>query len=170
MLEAIYASLGIDDEILERYVPPRQQEAAGADLDVLGMTEDGRTLKATRATIQQWTGLQHAAGRAGILIHVTSAFRSVEYQAHLIARKLEAGQTLSAILAVNALPGFSEHHTGCALDLFSPPHPPLVTTFENTPAFAWLTEHADEFGFSLSYPRNNTAGFTFEPWHWRFNP
>ena len=29
----------------------------------------------------------------------------------------------------------------------------LVEEFEQTPAFAWLREHAREFGFALSYPR-----------------
>ena len=25
------------------------------------------------------------------------------------------------------------------------------------------------FGFTLSYPRDNPAGFAFEPWHWAMN-
>jgi D-alanyl-D-alanine carboxypeptidase len=71
---------------------------------------------------------------------------------------------------VNAIPGFSEHHTGRALDLHAGDGKPLETTFENHPAFAWLCDNAAEFNFHLSYPRNNPSGIDYEPWHWCFAP
>jgi D-alanyl-D-alanine carboxypeptidase len=45
----------------------------------------------------------------------------------------------------------------------------LEVDFEQTAAFAWLTAHAHEFGFRLSYPRGNEWGFQYEPWHWCFD-
>jgi len=36
-------------------------------------------------------------------------------------------------------------------------------------SYTWLTKHAAEYGFSLSYPENNPTGIDFEPWHWRFD-
>jgi D-alanyl-D-alanine carboxypeptidase len=83
-----------------------------------------------------------------------------------VRRKLAAGVSVEDVLCVNAPPGFSEHHTGRALDLTTPRSPVLETGFEQTPAFAWLLSRADEFGFVLSYPRGNPCGFQYEPWHW----
>ena len=38
--------------------------------------------------------------------------------------------------------------------------------FENTNAYKWLTSHAQDFGFELSFPPNNLQGVSYEPWHW----
>ena len=97
---------------------------------------------------------------------IVSGFRSIEYQASLIRNKLESGQSLSEILAVNAAPGFSEHHTGHAIDIASPGSRPLTEEFEASTAFAWLQQEASRFGFSMTYPRENQQGFIYEPWHW----
>ena len=45
-----------------------------------------------------------------------------------------------------------------------------VTSVELSDGFAWLSHSAHQFGFSLSYPRDNPLGFIYEPWHWCFNP
>ena len=37
-----------------------------------------------------------------------------------------------------AAPGYSEHHTGRAVDLTTPACDPLAEEFENTQAFDWL--------------------------------
>ena len=71
-------------------------------------------------------------------------------QAALIAVKLRGGRGLDDILSVIAAPGFSEHHSGDALDLTKPGTEPLSEAFETTPAFDWLPAHAADFGFSLS--------------------
>ena len=34
---------------------------------------------------------------------------------------------------------------------------------------AWLTRNGGEFGFSMTYPRDNEHGFIYEPWHWALN-
>lgn len=73
---------------------------------------------------------------------------------------------MQQILEVSAAPGFSEHHTGRALDLTTPGGPVLEEPFEHTDAFAWLSESAGSFGFHLSYPRGNSHGIAYEPWHW----
>ena len=70
------------------------------------------------------------------------------------------------IPAIIPIPGFSEHHTGRALDLSTPGSEPLSEAFDQTAAFDWLNTHARRFEFSMSYPRNNTTGINYEPWHW----
>ncbi|HET6806418.1 MAG TPA: M15 family metallopeptidase [Frateuria sp.] len=109
-----------------------------------------------------------AAARESVVLQPVSGFRSFGYQRRLLRRKLDRGTPLAAVLEVNALPGFSEHHSGCALDLTTPGVPAADAAFAGTPAFAWLVAHAGDYGFSLSYPPGNRQGIVFEPWHWRY--
>ena len=95
-----------------------------------------------------------------------SGFRSQQRQAELVVAKLRRGQSIAQILSVSALPGFSEHHSGRAIDLACDMATALDLAFEQTAAYAWLLQRAESFDFRLSYPRDNAAGFEFEPWHW----
>ena len=72
-----------------------------------------------------WQTMQQAAAHDGIALLLVSAFRSVDYQRDLIARKLAKGEQLDSILRVMAAPGYSEHHTGRAVDLTAPGLAPL---------------------------------------------
>lgn len=114
-----------------------------------------------------WAHLRHAALREGVVLEAISGYRSHAYQLGIFARKRARGDSVDAILRVNAAPGYSEHHTGRALDLGTPGEPPATESFESTPAFAWLDDNAAAFGFALSYPRGNPHGIDYEPWHWR---
>ncbi|HIE5651183.1 TPA: M15 family metallopeptidase, partial [Stenotrophomonas maltophilia] len=80
------------------------------------------------------------------------------------------GLSVAEILKVNAAPGFSEHHSGHALDIGTPGDAPAEESFERTDAFAWLQAHARGHGFHLSYPRGNPHGIVYEPWHWCWRP
>jgi D-alanyl-D-alanine carboxypeptidase len=84
----------------------------------------------------------------------------------IMQKKLLAGENLDAVLRTMAAPGFSEHHTGRAIDIGVPDKPPLTEDFALTSAFQWLGAHAPGFGFRLSYPKDNPQGFIYEPWHW----
>jgi D-alanyl-D-alanine carboxypeptidase len=126
----------------------------------------GRMQSLTTDTATAWQGMLKATQAEAIELVMVSGFRSIEYQAGLIRNKLAAGQAISEILQVNVAPGYSQHHTGNAIDIATPGYKPLVEEFENSPAFAWLKEHAGRFGFTLSYPRNNPEGIAYKPWHW----
>ncbi|WP_079437481.1 D-alanyl-D-alanine carboxypeptidase family protein [Zoogloea sp. LCSB751] len=117
---------------------------------------------------QAWREMQAAAAEDGIVLELVSAFRSIERQAELIRRKLDNGLALADILSVLAIPGTSEHHTGCAIDVTTPGGPPADESFEDTTAFAWLNAHAAQHGYTLSFPRGNPEGYLYEPWHWCF--
>jgi D-alanyl-D-alanine carboxypeptidase len=129
----------------------------------------GRPAKLHPQCAAAWQQLKNAAAEEGIELQLASAFRSMKYQAHLIEQKLQHQQSLETILQTNAAPGHSEHHTGCAVDITTPGSAPLEEVFDSTPAFQWLTRHAAEHGFSMSYPKDNPMGIIYEPWHWRFN-
>jgi len=130
----------------------------------------GRDQKMTPAAAQAWFSMKDAAASSGIELQAVSAFRSVEYQADILRRKLDAGQGIEQILQVSAAPGYSEHHTGRALDISSPGYEPLEEIFEESPAFEWLGKMAGDFGFRMSFPKNNPHGVCYEPWHWCWSP
>jgi zinc D-Ala-D-Ala carboxypeptidase len=132
----------------------------------VGLGTDGRDKFLVPRAAQAWHALREAASEAGVRLLLVSAFRSIEFQTHLIRLKLQKGQTLEEILRVNAPPGYSEHHGGCAVDIGTPDSEPLEEAFESTPAFAWLQDNAARFAFVLSFPRGNPQGYLYEPWHW----
>ena len=156
-------------------VPPNYASSRGLTLcltpETLVDTEAdyyGRPQRLTAQALRAWSQMKSCAAESEITLHLISAYRSPDYQYELLKRKLDAGQSLEQILQVNAAPGYSEHHTGRAVDVGTPGCAALVEEFERTPAFAWLREHAGEFGFALSYPRDNPARMAYEPWHWCF--
>ena len=126
----------------------------------------GRDQTMAPAAAYAWLDMKNAATSSGIELQAVSAYRSVEYQAGIIKKKLDAGQSMEDILKVSAAPGYSEHHTGRALDISTPGCDPLEETFEKTEAFAWLHASAGDHGFRMSFPRNNRHGLAYEPWHW----
>lgn len=126
----------------------------------------GRDQRLIPAAARAWQAMREAANQRGVELDVISGFRKVTYQAGIVRRKQEAGQRLDQILSVSAAPGFSEHHTGRALDLSTKGSQPLEESFAATEAYHWLKSNAGVFGFRESYPRNNRHGILWEPWHW----
>ncbi|HEY2396119.1 MAG TPA: M15 family metallopeptidase [Rudaea sp.] len=144
---------------LRRVPEPRRLVAIGNDTQ-------GRPQMLAPPAARAWARMVAAAGHDGVQLQVVSAFRSTEYQLGILRRKLECGQTIEEILRVSAAPGYSEHHSGRALDITTPGFAALGEEFEQSPAFAWLNATAMDFGFRLSFPRGNRHGIAFEPWHW----
>lgn len=124
--------------------------------------------------------MQAAAAADGVTVWMQSGYRSVSYQTTLYNNKtqqyLDQGydETTARELAAGIVnpPGYSEHNCGLAADLNCPEFTSLDVGFENTPAFAWLTAHAEDYGFILRYPAGEEAEavteITYEPWHWRY--
>jgi D-alanyl-D-alanine carboxypeptidase len=144
----------------------RRQREARTLFSVGPAPDDGKLVRLAPRAAQAWRAMRVAAARDAITLLPLSGFRSVARQAELVRAKLAAGESLEKILERVAAPGFSEHHTGRALDIGSPDHCELDEHFERTAAFRWLRRHAGEFGFQLSFPRGNRHGIIYEPWHW----
>ena len=149
----ILRELGLE-EMYARRKPIRE----ASELVSVGQDIYGRDQKLTPNAAKAWQEMKSAAESEGILLKLVSAFRSIEYQHQIIKRKLTAGQKIEEILRVSAVPGYSEHHTGNAIDLTGDGCKALSEEFEQTAAFGWLTQNATRFGFSMSYPRGNKAG------------
>ena len=160
----ILAELGIPASYgVDRHLP---SYAEARDLVSVGLDIHGRDRQLAPHAAGRWTELRDAARQDGIALLLVSAFRSLEYQRQIFERKLKAGEALERILKVNTPPGYSEHHTGRAVDLATPGCPPLSEEFETTAAFDWLMRHAHRFAFAMTYPRENRFGMAYEPWHW----
>ncbi len=106
----------------------------------------------------------------GIDLILISGFRPIATQQQLFAKQVEKRGSKEAAARLSAPPGYSEHHTGYAVDIGDgkQPEADLKFEFELTPAYNWLNQHADKYGFELSFPRNNLQRVSFEPWHWRY--
>lgn len=164
----IHQDLGIPASYGQDKQLPYYEEAD--DLIEVGQNLVGRMQKLTPSAAARWQQMVEAAANDGVRLLIVSGFRSFEYQAELIRNKLAAGQKIDEILKVNAAPGFSQHHTGGAVDIATPGSRPLTEEFEESEAFAWLQYAAQEYGFSMTYPRDNQYGFVYEPWHWALTP
>ena len=126
----------------------------------------GREFLLTPQAAAAWWAMQQQARADQVTLALVSAFRSVARQREIVLDKLGQGLSIDTVLQSVAPPGFSEHHTGRAIDIGTSEDCALEEVFETTPAYQWLTQHAADFGFHMSYPRDNPCGFVFEPWHW----
>lgn len=138
-------------------------------LQLAGRDRYQRPLWLTPATSRAWQAMRAAAASEAVQLEAISGYRSHAYQAGIFRRKRARGVALEQILRVNAAPGYSEHHSGRALDIGTPGEPAAEEGFEQTPAFAWLRQRAADFGFVMSYPRDNPHAIAYEPWHWCFS-
>lgn len=160
--------LGLDNAYGERTGLPLVAEPTV--LTLAGFDRYRRPLWLESSAARAWRSMQGAALHDGVVLEAISGYRSHDYQLGIFERKLARGLTVEEILGVNAAPGYSEHHSGRALDIGTPDEPPAEESFERTPAFAWLRDNASAYGFVMSYPRDNPHGIVYEPWHWRHGP
>ncbi|MBQ3547093.1 MAG: M15 family metallopeptidase [Clostridia bacterium] len=118
--------------------------------------------------------MMDAARADGVDIGIISAWRDYGTQVTLyeaqIKKWLDKGYSQAdaekEAASRVAVPGTSEHHTGLAVDFNT-----TQQSFENTKAFKWLKENAENYGFIMRYEKEKmdiTGGIIYEPWHWRF--
>jgi D-alanyl-D-alanine carboxypeptidase len=144
------------------------QEAPETELAPI-TADGGMRLRKTAA--QAFIEMQNDARRTGVILLPISAFRSKAAQEKLFFEvKKQRNQETRKRAEVSAPPGYSEHHTGYAIDIGDgrTPATNLSTSFANTAAFRWLQNNAAQYSFELSFPENNPQGISYEPWHWRF--
>lgn len=160
----LFADLGIPPDYGRN--PRRPAYADATDLEDVEPNIVGKPQRLAPSTARAWQQIKQTAALAGVELLLVSGFRSLRQQTDLFRQKLAAGHEIEAILRVNAAPGFSEHHTGRAVDIATPGTRPLTAEFESSKAFVWLTANAATFGFTMPYGRGNAFAFEFEPWHW----
>lgn len=129
------------------------------------------SIKLRKAAAQKFQAMVAAAKVNGVVLVPISGFRSTALQQTLFFDvKAQRGQVATKRAEVSAPPGYSEHHTGYAVDIGdgTAPATNLNPKFEKTRAFKWLNANATRFSFEMSFPKNNPQGVSYEPWHWRY--
>ncbi len=114
-----------------------------------------------------------AAAEDDVWFWVVSGYRSVGQQEIVLERaireNLKSGlnreEAEKDALRTVAHPGYSEHHTGLAVDLND-----VSDNFEESKAYRWLSVHAVEYGFVQRYQKSKTeiTGIDRESWHYRY--
>ena len=108
-----------------------------------------------------------------VRFELDSAYRSIEAQQKIVDDFTEKyGEDY--VRKYVAVPGYSEHHTGLALDLYFTIDGKDVYENEDLVQYPdiWEAVHArlPEFGFILRFPEDGEAitGYAYEPWHIRY--
>ena len=154
------ASARQPDQLLGHW---RYDQAAPADLEQLDGAGSELLHPAAAAAFRE---MRDAAGRDGVELYCASGFRSFQEQDELyFGVKAERAQSALERARVSAPPGYSEHHTGFAMDICDHQWA-LEESFEKSKAFKWLQRNARSFNFEMSFPRGGEV--SYEPWHWRF--
>ena len=132
-------------------------------------------IKIEKETYKQYISLEKALKEDGINIKLDSAYRSVQSQQELWDEWVNTPEKgLAYAKKFMAAPGYSEHHTGLAIDICLEKDGELV--YDNDKMFAdietFLKIHAKlaDYGFILRYlkGKEDTTGYTYEPWHIRY--
>ena len=119
----------------------------------------GENVGVERIAYEAYCALRDALAEEGVHLDINSAYRSVAAQ-EALAKSFTQKYGADYVKAYVAVPGYSEHHTGLAIDLY----------LESVDVWAKIHEHLAEYGFILRYPKGKEmiTGYGYEPWHVRF--
>jgi LAS superfamily LD-carboxypeptidase LdcB len=144
----------------EHYIPSNLSDIASTSV-----YEKGKVLQIHAKVSPYLVRMMDAVAATGTALQIISAYRSFDSQASLKSSyKITYGTGANRFSADQ---GYSEHQLGTTLDFTTVKLGAAFNQFAETKAYLWLMENAYQYGFVLSYPKNNTY-YQFEPWHWRF--
>ena len=132
------------------------------------LAEHGYPNKIRADVYEEFKKMYNAAKSDNVSIFIASPYRSYSDQNALYTYYVNTDGKKNAD-TYSARPGFSEHHTGLAMDLI-PQYGLDLDTFENSDGFNWMQENAYKYGFILRYPKDKEyiTGYIYEPWHYRY--
>jgi D-alanyl-D-alanine carboxypeptidase len=142
------------------YVPPDLVDISTYHVSV----REGRTLLLRKAIMPAAVAMSNAARADGVTLTFSSTYRSYKTQVVTYASEIaQYGQEMAD--RESAHPGLSQHQLGTAIDFGS-----ITDAFADTKAGKWLFAHAEEYGFSLSFPNGyeQVTGYRYESWHYRY--
>ena len=168
--ETVDASHPFYEEELPMLVNSTNKIPDDYDPDVVDM---GNGFNCGRKANTAYAAMLRKANADGVNLWVVSAYRSHEKQTINFNNKVQeyknqgysAKDAYNATAAIIAIPGYSEHSAGLAIDINS-----LYTSFEDTTEYAWLIENCADFGFVIRYPKDKVeiTEISYEPWHYRY--
>lgn len=129
----------------------------------------GSDQRMRREAADAMSRMYDAANAAGAPFRLRTAYRSYSFQQGLYGHDARAWGRAEADRRV-ARPGYSEHQTGLAADVFDVSANALQQSFGESAAGTWIRKHAHEYGYIISYPDGSEAitGYFYEPWHLRY--
>ncbi len=124
--------------------------------------------KIMKEVYENYKEMSKVADGEGLKLIINSGYRTNQLQIDIYQEKKDSGG-LEYADNYAARPGFSEHQTGLALDIFTPKYS-TMSTFQNSPEYDWLIKNAHKYGFILRYPegKEHITGYSYEPWHYRY--
>lgn len=137
------------------------------DLEELNLEYSREGMKLVNIAKKAFEKLHKEAKKDNMNIIVMSSYRSYEYQETLYNNYVKKDGKENAD-TYSARPGFSEHQTGLAVDVYN--QKTSYTEFENTKEFTWMQNNAYKYGFILRFPKDkeNETGYQYESWHYRY--
>ncbi len=135
----------------------------------------GDDIEVEKNAYEQYKKLAKALKDEGVEIELDSVYRSVKEQQNLWDRwSKDPDKGIDYAKKYAAVPGYSEHHTGLAIDIVIRKDGKLIEENEDMIAereiFAKIHAKLADFGFILRYLENreDITGYTYEPWHLRY--
>lgn len=90
-----------------------------------------------------------------------SGYRSYDKQVINFGNKVKSGRSIDNVQRANTIPGFSQHHTGRAFDIFSV----NPGWWNSRPKIKqWVADNAEKYGFIVTYKTPGILRIA-EPWH-----
>ena len=140
--------------------------------------DTGEGVQADRACADALRHMLQDCRAAGCKPQVTAGYRSVDDQLVLydeaVQQRVDAGSSPedaeSAVSAIIAQPGRSEHELGLAFDIVDADFPLTDGRQAETPTGRWLAQNAWRYGFIQRYPQgaDEITGYSWHPWHYRY--
>lgn len=133
----------------------------------------GEFIYVEEETYEQFKLMQEELLARGIQIEASNAFRSINEQ-EIMYNEFAAKYGEEYTKQYLARPGFSEHHTGLAIDIMIVKQGNILRDYEELLAdeedFAEIRELLPQYGFILRYPegKEDHTGHSYEPWHLRY--
>ncbi|EGD47805.1 peptidase M15B and M15C DD-carboxypeptidase VanY/endolysin [Ruminiclostridium papyrosolvens DSM 2782] len=179
-----YSKVGVESsstKVLVNKYTPLEKSTVNDDLvniDSKKIVLENQGLKLKPSTAKALYSMLDSARKEGVEGFVlNSAYRSEASQKEIFNYNLSVfgkksktyKEALEKTRLLVAMPGFSEHETGLAVDLFSI-NGQHRNDFEGTKEQIWLNSNAYKYGFILRYDskKTNITGATYEPWHFRY--
>ncbi len=139
------------------------------DLVNLSPIPGGSSQRLTREAADALRTLHAAAGLEGLGFSISTGYRTYNHQSGVYYSYARASSYWAADQG-SARPGYSEHQTGLAVDIYTSSQCRLKRCFGSSSIGLWVAEHAHEYGFVIRYPdgKKNVTGYAWEPWHLRY--
>lgn len=145
--------------LTEDYVPE--------NLQTVDKKYSSKTLQLVDYAKEAFEELSEAASKENYTVLAMSSYRSYKYQYNLYNRYVNT-DGIEAADTYSARPGYSEHQTGLAVDVYNGKED--FTNFEKTKEYNWMQDNAYKFGFILRFPKDKVleTGYQYESWHYRY--